>query len=444
MQVIVAFLVGLSIMLFLMLKTKLGPFMSMLFGALITGIGCGITPLNSVNYIVEGFANTCKGLALVVIFGTILGNYLEKSNACQRIATSMLRLTGDKNAGAALATTGYIVSIPVFSDVGLIMLSPIVKAVSKRTRHVVCVFATLTASALLCTNAYVAPTPAPLSIVAILNVDIGQSIICGLIVAAVSTIAAWAFCMLFLDKKPADYFTASESNNEKEMKFVSEDQMPSFTAAICPIALPLLLIILNSVCGMVLPADSSAMKIIGFIGDKNIALVIGILSAVLLLKKNLPASEVESIINDSLKVAGPIIFITCSGGAFAKVVEVTGIGEMIANTLSNSSLPTLLIPFLITGFSKFVLGNGAVAVMLGASLTLPLINAGLISPIISFLAISAGSQLGSHVNNSFFWVFAEFFGYDTKTTLKTLCVMQNVVLAGTGLICTLLISIFLH
>lgn len=440
MQTVIAFLVGLCIMLFLMLKTKLGPFMSMLFGALLTGIGCGIGPLDTVNYIVEGSAGTFQSLALVVIFGTILGNYLEKSNACQRIAVTLLRLTGDKNAGAALATTGYLVSIPVFSDVGLIMLSPVIKAVSRRTGRVVCVFAVLTAAALLCTNAYVAPTPAPLSIVAVLNVDIGQSIIWGMVVAAVSTFVSWVYCTLVLEKKPASYFTSNESGDEKEVELVGEDQMPGFGAAILPIVVPLILIIANSVCGMVLPEGSAIYEVVSFIGDKNIALVCGIITSVVLLGKRLSAKDAKNIINDSLKTAGPIIFITCSGGAFAKVVEVTGIGEMIANALSASALPALLIPFLITGFSKFVLGNGSVAVILGASLTLPLIEAGMITPIIAFLAICAGSQLGSHVNNSFFWVFAEFFGYDTKTTLKTLCFIQNVILAGTGLICTWIIS----
>lgn len=441
MQTIIVFLVGLSIMLFLMLKTKMGPFMSMLFGALITGIGCGIAPLDTINAIVSGFASTCQGLALVVIFGTILGTYLEKSYACQRIATSMLRITGDKNAGAALAATGYIVSIPVFCDVGLIMLSPIIKAVSRRTGRVVCVLATLTASALLCTNAYVAPTPAPLSIITVLGVNIGDSIIWGMLVAAISTAASWAFCMLYLDKKPSSYFVSTEQEQEQPTDSVTEEQMPGCWAALLPILLPLLLIVINSVCSLTFPADSFILQLVQFIGDKNIALVIGILTAVLLLKKKIPGNEADKIIIDSLRTAGPIIFITCSGGAFAKVVEVTGIGQIIANTLSASALPVLLVPFLITGFSKFVLGQGAVAVMLSASLTLPLIEAGLINPIIAFLAISAGSQLGSHVNNSFFWVFAEFFGYDTKTTLKTLCVCQNVILAGTGLLCTFLINL---
>lgn len=440
MQTIIVFIVGLAIMLFLMIKTKVGPFMSMLFGGLIIGIGSGLGASKTISTITDGFGSTCTSIGLVIIFGTILGSYLEKSNACQRIATSLLNRTGDKNASVALAATGYLVSIPVFSDVALIMLSPIIKAISKRTGKVLCVLATLTASALLCTNAYVAPTPAPLAVDSIIGLDVGTSIIYGLAVAAVSTFAAWIYCMLFLDKKPADYFTGSGEMQGKEVQSVTNEQMPSFISAILPILIPIVLIIFSSVCGMVLPKTSPVRIFASFIGDKNIALVIGILSAVILLKRKLPAGETFAAIGEALKTAGPVIFITAAGGTLAKVVDATGAGQIFADALSKSPLPVILIPFLITAFSKFAQGSGSVAAMLGASLTVPLIQAGLIDPVVAFISISAGSHCGSHVNNSFFWVFAQFFGYDTKTTLKTLCVAQNVVLAGSGLLCAFAIS----
>lgn len=439
MQTIIIFVVGLSIMLFLMIKTKLGPFMSMLFGGLIIGVGCGVGGLETINALTTGFGNTSKNIGLVIIFGTILGTYLEKSNACQRIATTLLKLTGEKNASVALASTGYLVSIPVFSDVALIMLSPLIKTISKKTGKTVCVLAALTACALLTTNAYVAPTPAPLAVAAALNVDIGLTIAYGLVVAAISTIAVLVFCNYFLDKKPASYFVSTETQ-EKEVDFVSEDQMPSFLEAIMPILVPVLLIVLSSVCSIFLPQESTALMVFNFIGDKNIALIIGIIMAILLLKKKLPAGKTFAAMSDALKTAGPVIFITAAGGALAKVVDATGAGQIFADFLSASPLPVILIPFLITALSKFAQGSGSVAALLGASLTLPLIEAGLIDPLVAFISISAGSHCGSHVNNSFFWVFAEFFGYDTKTTLKTLCVGQNVVLAGTGLICAFVIS----
>ncbi len=443
MQTIIVFLAGLAIMLFLMMKTKLGAFMSMLFGGLIIGIGCNIGGSETISAITSGFGGTCTSIGLVIIFGTILGAYLEKSNACQRIATSLLRVTGEKKAGAALAATGFLVSIPVFSDVALIMLSPLIKTISKKTGKVVAVLATLTACALLCTNAYVAPTPAPLAVASVLNVDIGVTIAWGLIVSAISTVAAYVFCMCFLDKKPKEWFVENEESKGKNVEFVSEEEMPGFIEALFPILFPIALIVADSVCSVLLPEDSFVLVITGFVGDKNMALVLGIISAILLLKSKLPKGETFAAINDALKTAGPVIFITAAGGALAEVIDVTGVGQIFADLLSASPLPVIVIPFLITAFSEFAQGSGSVAELLAAGLTVPLIDAGLIDPIIAFLSISAGSHCGSHVNNSFFWVFAEFFGYDTKTTLKTLCVGQNIVLAGTGLICTFIISMLI-
>lgn len=143
---------------------------------------------------------------------------------------------------------------------------------------------------------------------------------------------------------------------------------------------------------------------------------------------------------DALKVAGPIVFITASGGALAKIVSATGVGDTLANLLVSSPIPVILIPFLITGFSKFAQGSASVAGLLAAGLSVPLCEAGLLTPLEAFLSISAGSALGSHVNNSFTWVFSEFMGYDIKTTMKSPCVCQNVVMALSGLLAAVVIS----
>ena len=186
MGTLVAFLIGLAVMFFLMLKTKVGPFMSMLFGSLVIGLGCGVSSADTISAIAGGFGNTCKSIGIVIIFGTILGEYLEKSNATQKIATTLLRLTGDKNADVALAATGFVVSIPVFCDVALIMLAPIA-------------------------NTYVAPTPAPLSIASILGIDVGQSILWGLAASLFVVVVVWAYCRFFLQKKPDDWYVRSDS-----------------------------------------------------------------------------------------------------------------------------------------------------------------------------------------------------------------------------------------
>ena len=439
---LVVFLIGLAIMLLLMMKTKLGAFNCMLIAAVGIGIGCGLGAGSAIDTTVSGFANTCKSIGLLVIFGTILGTYLEKSNACQRIATSMLKVAGKENSILALAATGYLVAIPVFSDVAMVLLSPLTKSVAKKSNQNACVLGTVTACSLLSTNAYVAPTPSPLAVCAVLGLDIGTSIIWGLPCALVITICCCLWAKLYLSRKPDSWFTQLESEKAKAAQAdIPESEMPSFGRAIIPILLPIALILLDSVAGLVLPEEHAAKAFIGFLGNKNIAMGIGVTSSVICLGEFLSEKERWLPMTDSLKVAGPIVFITAAGGALAKIVSATGVGDTIAEILMASPIPVILIPCLITGFSKFAQGSASVASLLAAGLAVPMCEAGLLTPLDAFLSISAGSCLGSHVNNSFFWVFSEFMGYDAKTTLKTLCVGQNVIMTLSGIVCAIIVSI---
>lgn len=449
MALMIPFLIGLAIMLTLMIKTKIGPFMSMLLGALIIGVGCGLPAQKAIDTIATGFGGICKSIGIVIIFGAILGDYLDKSNATQRIVSTLLKVTGKKKADIALSATGFLVSIHVFCDVALIMLAPLVKVVSKKSGLGLGSLATALALSLLTTNTFVAPTPAPLSIVSILGIDLGESILWGLIVSAVDCVAILAFCRLFIAPKPEGWFTKSAAAKmEEQVQELAEEKeqpnnlpMPSFIQSIIPILVPIVLILVNTTCKMVLPKGSSVLAVTGVLGDKNIALALGIISAILMLYRSIPREEVFASMTTALTPSGPVIFITAAGGALAKVIDLTGVGTVMANALSSMSLPIILIPFLICGFSKFVQGSSSVAVIVASTLTLPLMQNGLIDPIVAFLSICAGSGFGSHVNNSYFWVFANLFGYDTKTSLKTLCVGQHV-MAFAGLLATVVISLF--
>lgn len=434
-------MIGLAIMLVLMMKTKLGPFVCMLLAGLGIGIACGLGSDGAISTLVDGFGGTCKSIGLLVIFGTILGTYLEKSGACQRIASSLLKLTGKKNSTAALAITGFVVAIPVFCDVAMVLLSPLVKSVAKKSNKNACALGTATACSLLSTNAFVAPTPAPLAIIAVLGLDIGVSIAWGLTAAAFVTFCVWAFVEFYLNRKPDSWFVKIEGEEkENAVEEISESAMPPFMNAIVPILLPIVLILLSSVIGAFFPESTGLVATFKFLGNKNIALALGIVASVLCLGKFLPDEIRFTPMTDALKVSGPIVFITASGGALAKIVSATGVGDTLAGILVASPIPVILIPFLITGFSKFAQGSGSVAGLLAAGLSVPLCEAGLLTPLEAFLSISAGSALGSHVNNSFTWVFSEFMGYDIKTTMKTLCVCQNLVMALSGLAAAVVIS----
>ena len=442
---LIIFIIGLAIMLALMMKTKLGPFNCMLLASVGIGIACNLGASTAISTTVDGFAGTCKSIGLLVIFGTMLGIYLEKSNACQRIATTMLKISGKDNSIFALAATGYLVAIPVFSDVAMVLLSPLVKSVAKKSGKNACALGTVTACSLLATNAFVAPTPAPLAVIAVLGLDIGTSIVWGLPCALVITICICLWAKFYLCRKPDSWFTQLESEKEKVVRDdIPEREMPSFARAITPILLPIVLILVSSVCSTFFPEDMAILPLVSFLGNKNIALALGVVASVLCLGQYLPEKERWAPMNDSLKTAGPIVFITAAGGALAKIVGATGVGDTLADILVNSPIPVILIPFLIAGFSKFAQGSASVAALLAAGLAVPMCDAGLLTPLGAFLSISAGASLGSHVNNSFFWVFSEFMGYDAKTTMKTLCVGQNIVMSLSGIIAAWVVTLIVH
>lgn len=441
--VVIPFLIGLIIMLFLMLKTRFGPFLSMLLGGLIIGIGCGITGPATVSALTTGFGNTCKSIGMLIIFGSILGVYLEKSRASQRIALTFLKLFGSKNADIALAATGYMVSIPVFSDAAFVMLFPILKAMAKKARVLIGPLAVALAIALANTANFVAPTPAPLAVAGLLQLDVGKTIIVGLIVAGVNTACALLYSR-WMRKKPASWYTYADPSKadlgDDDGAQLSDKEMPSFLAAILPILVPIALIVGNTFCNMLLPKESPIVVLFSFLGDANIALAIGTFLAAALMWKFLEKNVLVEAVSNAMRTAGPIVFITASGGALAKVIETAGIGKMFADALVSTNLPVLLIPFLIAALVKFAQGSGTVACTLAATLTAPLCAAGALDPVIAFASICSGANLGSHVNNSFFWVFSNLLGYDAKTGLKTEAAAQN--LCGlSGLLATFVISL---
>ena len=204
MKELIIFIIGIVIMLILMMKTKMGAFSAMLLAALLIAIGCGIPANDAISTVVNGFGASCKSLGIVIIFGTMLGGFLERSNAMQRISKTLIGFCGEDKSDIALGATGFIVGIPVFSDEALIMLSPLAKALSKRTKFKVGTLGTILSLSLLTTFALVAPTPGPLAMAEILHLNVGVSIAWGLLAAVIATIVGMIFCRVYLDKKPEE------------------------------------------------------------------------------------------------------------------------------------------------------------------------------------------------------------------------------------------------
>ncbi|HBR29271.1 MAG TPA: GntT protein [Firmicutes bacterium] len=442
MPIEIVFLIGMAILLFLALKVKVNAFMALLGTALVMGLLAGMPTTAVVNGIVTGFAGTVKSIGIVIIFGIMLGNYLEASKATNKMALDTVKLVGEKRSGLAMAISGYIVSIPVFSDAGFVILSPLVKAISKKAKIPLAVLAVSLSAGLLATHVYVPPTPGPLAAAGMLGIDIGRAILYGGFAAIFMTGAGWLFAELYFRNKPESFYTYREDAEPQPEADMDEADLPSSLTAVFPLLVPIVLIIMNTTFNMLLPKGSPVLNVTSFIGDPNIALAIGALLAIALLGKRLGSKKVMKIMDASLKDAGPIVFITAAGGALGQILKASGAGASLAQMVINTGMPFILIPFTIAAVLKIVQGSGTVAVVTAATLAAP-IGAQLgLDPILIFMASGAGARSCCHVNDSYFWVYTNCMGFDMKTGLKTLSV-SNIFMALGGLLATFIASIWL-
>lgn len=444
MPIELVFVIGMAVLLLLCLKVKANAFISLLSTAVVMGLLAGMSGADTVGAITAGFSSTVKSIGIIIIFGIMLGNYLDAAKGTNRMALDAVKLVGQKRAGLAMAISGYLVSIPVFSDAAFVILTPLVKAIHKKTRIPLAILAVSLSAGLLATHVYVPPTPGPLAAAGLLGIDIGQAILYGGFAAIFMTAFGWIFAEVYFRNKPDSFYSFRENAEEpvQEANISDDSDLPGSLASLLPLVVPIVLILSNTTCSMLLPEDSPILALTAFIGDSNIALAIGAVLAIILLGKRLGGKKVLEIMDSTLKDAGPIVFITAAGGSLGQVLKVSGAGDSLANMVVSTGLPFILIPFVIAGVLKVVQGSGTVAVTTAATLCAPIAASLGLNPILIFLASGAGARACCHVNDSYFWVYTNCMGYDMKTGLKTLS-LSNVFMALGGLVATFICSLWL-
>ena len=397
-------------------RFNLHPFLSLIFSALIMGFISGMDANLIIQKLTAGFGSTLSSIGVIIAFGTIIGVYLEKSGGAKQIAHSILKIIGEKHSALAMNITGYIVSIPVFCDSGFVILSRLNKALSKKTGVSLIVFAISLAAGLYATHVFVPPTPGPLAAAAALRANLGFIIILGLLVAFPVSLSGYVWAK-YIGKK------LDHSVSKEEVTIEGKPiNLPRVDLALAPIIIPILLIALKSIADYPTHPFGIGLtyELFIFIGNPLTALLIGVLLAFML--KNNKDSHFDWTLS-GLKEAGIIILITGAGGAFGSVLRAGGIGEVIGSALSNLQAG-ILLPFVLAAVLKSAQGSSTVAIITTSAIVAPLMQSlGLdseISKALTVLAIGAGSMTVSHLNDSYFWVVAQFSDMDTSTALKSL------------------------
>ncbi len=437
----IQFLLLLGVILLIILLTakfKVHPFLVLLFAAVITGILSGVAPTKIIDSISDGFGNTLKNIGIVIAFGTIIGTFLELSGGAKSLASFTLKILGEKKSPLAMNIIGFIVSIPVFCDSGFVILSPLNRALSKKTGISLSVLAVALASGLYATHVFVPPTPGPLAAAATLKADVGLVLLFGVIVAIPSSLSGllWA-------KSYAKKFDIRPDELEKTTE---ETILPSTFTAFTPLLLPIILIALRSIGNYPTHpfGHSYVVDFLNFIGNPIIALFLGVAFA-FTLKKNHKEQSHFDWITIGLKNSGIIILITGAGGAFGNILRTTGIGNSLGLFVSQWHL-SIFLPFLIAAVLKSAQGSSTVAIITTAALVSPLLAPiGFTSPIakaLIVLAIGAGAMTVSHLNDSYFWVVSQFSDMDTTTALK--CFTSATLIQGVvGILTISILSFFL-
>ena len=432
-QLAIAAIGGVALLLILVMVLKLHAFLAIMIAAMATGLMAGMDPMGIMSSIESGMGSTLGFVAVVVGLGTMFGKMLEVSGGADVLADTLLKRFGERSQWA-LAVTGFLVSIPIFLDVGFVILIPLVYSLSEKSNRSLLYYAIPLLAGLAVTHAMVPPTPGPTAVADILQADLGLVVLFGVIIGLPTMAIAGPLFGRYIGGK-IDVKVPEAMRVERAKR----DDSPGFSLVLGSILLPIALMVLNSTCSMFL--EGTAKSVLGFIGHPFSALTIATVLSLILFRKGFTKKELQSIATSALAPAGIIILVTGAGGAFKQVLIDSGVGEAIAQSMGSSALPPLVIAFLIACAMRLAQGSATVAMITSAGMVAPL-TASLSQPQLALvvIAIASGATIFSHVNDSGFWLVNQYLGLSETDTIRSWSVMETII-AVCGFLFALIASV---
>lgn len=418
--ILIALVVGLVL---LTTAAKMHPFLALLLTALVGGLAFGLPLLSEgdtvgfVSVATTGFGTTLGSIGIVIILGTIIGVFLDRSGAAITMADAIVKVFGRRFPTLTMSVIGYVVSIPVFCDSGYVILNSLKESMATRTRTSPVAMSVALATGLYATHTLVPPTPGPIAAAGNLGLDdnLGLVMAVGLVVGLVSAGAGSLWALRFRTHQPEGVSSDEVDRRIAEFEKVAADtHRPGGWASFAPILVPILLIMLGS--AMSLPfvpgGDSAVADALRFLGQPVIALLVGLAFAVLGLKPR-PGSKktITDRVSEGILDAAPILLITGAGGAFGAVITATDLGTYLGEKLSALGIG-VLVPFLIAAALKTAQGSSTVSMVTTSALVAPLLGDlgldGDLGATLVVMAIGLGAMTVSHANDSYFWVVSQF------------------------------------
>ena len=427
---IIAFVLAIVVMIVAISKYKIHPFLSIMSVSLILALIAGIPLGDIANVIGAGFSGTFSSIGIVIILGALIGTVLEKTGAALKLADMVVKLVGQKNPELAIELMGWVVSIPVFCDSGFVILDPIRRAMVRRTRTSSVAMTVALSAGLYISHVFIPPTPGPIAAANTLGIGDNLLLVMGMgVLASILPLIAGLLFAKYIGKsvKSADETgDSAETAKTYEELVASFGKLPGGFDALAPIIVPIVLMALGSIASMA-GWTGIAFDLFNFLGKPIIALAVGTIFAVIQLAATKKLGEFYDLTNDTLKVTGPILFVTAAGGVLGKVIATSDMVNFITEHATVLGSVGIFFPFLLAAILKSAQGSSTVAITTTAGIVAPLLGAiGMSTPAeiaLVVMAIGAGAMTVSHANDSYFWVVTNFGqmtpeqGYKTQTML---------------------------
>lgn len=440
--------IGILALLLLIMGLKLNTFVSLIIVSFGVALALGI-PLGEVVKTIEaGLGGTLGHLALVFGLGAMLGKLIADSGGAQRIAMTLVNKFGEKNIQWAVVVASFIIGVALFFEVGLVLLIPIVFAISRELKISILYLGIPMTAALSVTHGFLPPHPGPTVIAGEFGANIGEVLLYGFIIAIPTVILAGPVFTKIAKKLVPESFnkTGSIASLGEQKTFKLEDT-PGFGISVFTALLPVILMSIATIITLLQKTmgfeDNSFLAGIRFIGDAGTSMTLSLLFAIysMGIARNIPIKTVMDSCATAISHIGMMLLIVGGGGAFKQVLITGGVGDYVAEMFKDTALSPILLAWIIAAILRIALGSATVAALTTAGLVIPMLGTSDVNLALVVLATGAGSLIASHVNDAGFWMFKEYFGLSMKETFATWTLLETIIsVAGLGFI--LLLSLF--
>jgi Gnt-I system high-affinity gluconate transporter len=416
-------LIGIALLLLMTLK-KVSPFIALLIVAIVVGLLMGMPIPKVVASIEKGVGSTLGGIALIICLGAVLGKMLEKSGATHQISGTLINAFGKKNIQWAIVVTGFLVGIPLYYNAGFVILVPLVFSIAVNSGLPFFYIAIPMAASLSTTHAFLPPHPGPALLITSFKADMGRTLIYGLILAIPLVIIAGPILGRMLQKIQVNVLDNPLYSGADAKK----ENLPSVWSSFLIALLPVILITSRVVVENFTEGDSPLRNIMYLLGDATVALLLSVLCAIYFfgLRMGKTMDGIMKWLNEAISGIALIVLIIASGGVFKQVLIDSGTDRYITDLSKEWNMPPLVFGWIVAALLRVTLGSATVAGIAAAGIVAPLIGEG-VSPELMVLSVGAGSIFFSHVNDTGFWMFKEFFNISLKQTFLTWSLMETVI-----------------